>query len=434
MTNLSSLYKTRIMLWAALLSCLGFAVFAYTDMGMAALAGVLPVALLGAALAYNMRSSSSLKQVRRVCARAARGDMEARIIDINDGGDIEAAAHNLNRMLDISDAFVREAGASLSHVSAGKFYRQVIERGLHGSFHNGAGIINAASKSMRIKFEDFSRLTNDFENSVMKVARDVNESAKGLKQNAQLVTSSVENSRNLTREISSNAAMTSGNVNTVAAASEQLSAAVNEIGQQIAISAETAKRAVKEAHETQSSITALSESANHIEEVLGLIREIAEQTNMLALNATIEAARAGDAGKGFAVVASEVKTLAGQTAKATQSIAAHISDMQEKTGISVEAIKSVGKIIGDMSAITSSISAAVEQQDAATQEISRNMQLAASGTENVSSHVTGVAGSIDEAGDAANGVLGASDGLQEDAGILQSEVGKYLERARAVGG
>ncbi len=432
--NLSSLYKTRLILWASLFASAGIVVFAVLKMGMMGAAAAPLVVLLLMAIYYNGRSEASLKQVSTVCAAAARGDMESRILTNRDSGDIEVLSNNINRMLDLADAFIRESRASLFYVSQGKFFRRVLERGLHGAYLDGAQTTNRASETMRVKFENFAELTDQFESSIMHVASSVNESASGLKDTAKSMTSSVDTSRNLTHEISQNAQQTSDNVNTVAVASEELSSAVNEIGQQVSVSAETASRAVSEANETQKVIVSLNESAAQIGEVIDLIREIAEQTNLLALNATIEAARAGEAGKGFAVVASEVKALATQTARATESIGSQISVMQDKTRQSVKAIQNVSKTIADMSSITSAISAAVEEQDAATQEISRNMQQAANGTEIVSGHVAGVAGSIDEAGNAAQTVLGASDGLQNEARVLQEEVVKYLERARSVSG
>ena len=133
----------------------------------------------------------------------------------------------------------------------------------------------------------------------------------------------------------------------------------------------------------------LAKSAGRIGEVVGLINTIAAQTNLLALNATIEAARAGEAGRGFAVVASEVKSLASQTAKATEEISEQISDIQKVAGEAIDAIKGIGGIIGEVNEVATAIAAAVQQQGAATQEITRSTQFAAQGTKNVSDNIIG---------------------------------------------
>ena len=179
-------------------------------------------------------------------------------------------------------------------------------------------------------------------------------------------------------------------VESVASASEQLSASINDISQQAAHAAGIASRAVGQARETDGTVQGLAKSAGRIGEVVGLINTIAAQTNLLALNATIEAARAGEAGRGFAVVASEVKSLASQTAKATDEISEQIADIQKVAGEAIDAIKGIGSIIGEVNEVATAIAAAVQQQGAATQEITRSTQFAAQGTKNVSDNITGV--------------------------------------------
>jgi len=434
MINLSSLSKTSIFLWSALALGLGYIGFMVYSFGVLALTG-LPAGLFVLLALISIRKSiRSMQEISAVCAAGAAGEMETRIIGITDKGEIAEAQHNLNRLMDVSDTFIRESSASLGCISKGIFYRTMIQRGLLGSFGQAAGIINKASASMRVKFSDFARLTDDFEDQIMKVVHLVDDSAGDLRMTAQSLSDNVGISREATGEININARQTSENVNTVAAASEELSAAVNEIGQQVSLSSETASRAVRESHETHSIIKGLSEAANQIGEVVDLIREIAEQTNLLALNATIEAARAGEAGKGFAVVASEVKALATQTARATESISSQVKLIQDKTDTSVSAIENVAKTIENMSAITSAISAAVEEQDAATQEISRNMQQAAQGTGNVTGNVGNVAERIEETGRSASDMLASSDSLKSEATTMKQQVISYLERARAVSG
>src|SRR5439155_26415316 len=177
---------------------------------------------------------------------------------------------------------------------------------------------------------------------------------------------------------------------------------------QVVNSAQIAGKAVEEAGTTDATMQGLADNASRISVVIDLIQVIASQTNLLALNATIEAARAGEAGRGFAVVASEVKSLANQTAKATEEIRLQIAGMQEVTTSAVGAIRNIGQTIGEINDITTAIAAAVEEQGAATREIARNVQHAAGGTAEVSSNIVGVSTASAEAGSAAGEVLSAS--------------------------
>ncbi|MBV8538084.1 MAG: MCP four helix bundle domain-containing protein [Alphaproteobacteria bacterium] len=223
----------------------------------------------------------------------------------------------------------------------------------------------------------------------------------------------------------------SANVQTVASASEELSASIKEISQQVARAATTAGRAVDEARQTDQTVQGLAVAAQKIGDVVKLINDIAGQTNLLALNATIEAARAGEAGKGFAVVASEVKSLATQTAKATEEISAQIAAVQGVTKDTVEAIKRIGTTIDEVSTVATSIASAVEEQGAATQEISRNTQQAAQRTKDVSENVAGVSEGAAATGTAAHGVKSAAESLSEQADRLRGQINDLLAKIRA---
>jgi methyl-accepting chemotaxis protein len=220
-------------------------------------------------------------------------------------------------------------------------------------------------------------------------------------------------------------------VDSVAAASEELSASINDISQQAAHAAGIASRAVDQARMTDGTVQGLAKSAGRIGEVVGLINTIAAQTNLLALNATIEAARAGEAGRGFAVVASEVKSLASQTAKATDEISEQIADIQKVAGEAIDAIKSIGGIIGEVNEVATAIAAAVQEQGAATQEITRSTQYAAQGTKNVSENIGGVKTDADAAAAAAENVKAASQTLETQSKHLGSQVTEFLGRIRA---
>jgi len=231
--------------------------------------------------------------------------------------------------------------------------------------------------------------------------------------------------------VGSAASEASTRVQTVAAAAEELSSSITEISRQMAQSAAISGRAVETARRTDVTVRALAEGAEQIEHVAELISSIASQTNLLALNATIEAARAGEAGRGFAVVASEVKSLANQTAKATDEIRQQIASMQQVATSAVGAIRNIGQTIGQINEVTTAIAAAVEQQGAATREIARNIQHAAGGTSEVSSNIIGVSAASAEAGSAAGEVLDASGALRREADILRDEIHAFLANIRA---
>jgi len=220
-------------------------------------------------------------------------------------------------------------------------------------------------------------------------------------------------------------------VESVASAAEELSASINDISQQAAHAAGIASRAVDQAAKTDGTVQGLAKSAGRIGEVVGLINTIAAQTNLLALNATIEAARAGEAGRGFAVVASEVKSLASQTAKATDEISEQISDIQKVAGEAIDAIKGIGAIIGEVNEVATAIAAAVQEQGAATQEITRSTQYAAQGTKNVSENITGVKADADASAEAAENVKGASQTLETQSQHLGHQVSDFLGKIRA---
>ena len=230
--------------------------------------------------------------------------------------------------------------------------------------------------------------------------------------------------------VSAAAEEASTNVQTVAAAAEELSASIQEISRQVVQSSVIASQAVTEAGQTTETMRSLSEAAQKIGEVIRLINDIASQTNLLALNATIEAARAGEAGKGFAVVASEVKSLANQTARATEDISAQVAAMRNATNAAAEAIARIDKTIGNMNEISTSIAAAMEQQGAATQEIARNVQEAARGTAEVTSNIVGLNQVVEDTGAAAVDVLTSADSLGEQTATLRARVDRFLMEIR----
>ena len=271
----------------------------------------------------------------------------------------------------------------------------------------------------------------EFEATVRAALESLQNSASSMQTTAQNMSTTADQSNALVNAVASAAEETSVNVQTVSAGTEQLSSSISEIGRQVITSAEIARKAVDEAGKTDATMQGLAENAGRISVVVDLIQTIASQTNLLALNATIEAARAGEAGRGFAVVASEVKSLANQTAKATDEIRLQIASMQQVTTSAVGAIRSISDTISEINDVTTSIAAAVEQQGAATREIARNIQHAAGGTAEVSSNIVGVSTASAKAGSAASEVLAASGELRSEADVLRSEIDAFLSKIRA---
>lgn len=271
----------------------------------------------------------------------------------------------------------------------------------------------------------------EFETAVRSALDSLQSAAGSMQSTAQGMSATADQSSALVSAVASAAEETSVNVQTVSAGTEELSSSIAEIGRQVVASAEIARKAVDEAGATDTTMQGLADNAARISVVVDLIQTIASQTNLLALNATIEAARAGEAGRGFAVVASEVKSLANQTAKATDEIRQQIGNMQNVTTTAVSAIRNISTTISEINDVTTAIAAAVEEQGAATREIARNIQHAAGGTSEVSSNIVGVSNASQEAGTAAAEVLGASDALRREADVLREEINAFLSNIRA---
>jgi methyl-accepting chemotaxis protein len=357
---------------------------------------------IGSILVVSRRIMGPLQVIQTAMVRVAGGDLNAEV-----------------RFTDRQDEIGALAGA------LGTFKQNAVEKARIED-EQRARHAQAEQRQLAIEghIKSFEGQMRDALSALGQASSDMRTTSDGMSATAERTNSQVKSVASASEEASSN-------VQTVAAASEELSASIAEISRQVSHAATIAGRAVDETKQTDGTVQGLAEAATRIGEVVKMINDIAGQTNLLALNATIEAARAGEAGKGFAVVASEVKSLANQTAKATEDISAQINAIQNVTKDAVEAIKRIGGTIGEVSSVATSIASAVEEQGAATQEITRNTQQAAQRTKDVSGHIEGVTSGANATGQAAQGVKSAAEALGRQGEQLRSQVDDFLAKIRA---
>ena len=289
----------------------------------------------------------------------------------------------------------------------------------------------AEKRNKEQRRQEMLSLADRFDQKVRGVVSAIVRSSDYLRSSAQALSANAEQTQRQSAAVSAATEEATANVQTVSSAGTELTASINEISKQVQSAAAISSEAAREAQAANARITGLAESAAKIGEVVKMINDISSQTNLLALNATIESARAGDAGKGFAVVAGEVKSLAGQTGRATEDIGQQISGVQGETQAAVQAIANITATVDRINELTAAIAGAVEEQGAATAEIARNVDQASQGTREVANNISGVAQAATETGRMAQDVLKAAAGLKDESDALEREVQTFLREVRA---
>ena len=382
------------------------------------------------------RDREAIRRATRIVAAVADGDFEQRIIGVSSDPEVAAMEIAINRLIDRTDAYLRESQTCVEYVRKNKHFRLIPETGMVGSFRNAARAVNTTLYAIKSRHDGFLDLGSRLETQLSEVMGNVSSTISALRGNADALDTTSGQASEQCTTVAAGAEEASTNMQSVAASAEELTSSIEEINRQVVQSAGLADQAVEKSRAMNQTITGLDGVTDRIGDIVKLIQGIADQTNLLALNATIEAARAGEAGRGFAIVAQEVKTLAGQTADATDQISHQISELQGTMSGAVTANTDISSAIEQINAACNAIATAVTQQSAATAEIARNVSEAALGTGDVSNGIGVVQNATQTTRDMVASVTTSTDTLttqEENLNALRGNIVSFLEDVRRVG-
>jgi methyl-accepting chemotaxis protein len=381
---------------------------------------------------------SWLAQAAMVIERAARGDLEARILGIDAPGDLGRVLHGINGLLDLVDAYVRESGAVMDAAKEGVFNRPFLTQGLLGSFGRNAAVLDRARLLMGERSEALALLrsrqldlADGFESGVLRAVDQVAQAATELERVASLLSTTVQGAAADSSAATQLAEEADRAVAAIAERLDLLESSIRTVGQRADQSSQVAEEARGRSDRAQERVAELCESSRCIGAMVGMIREVAQQTNLLALNASIEAARAGQLGKGFAVVASEVKTLSANTRQTTVEIDGLVGAMRGATDQVVDSFRSIDAVLCDVRSMAQEIAGAVGEQQRMADEVHSSSNSVRQRTQDVHTRIGGVHSAATSLLDEARTLFSAAERLSRSATSVREEVVTFLTDIRS---
>lgn len=426
LSNLRRILISGLMLAFALIGALLMAPTHAPFFSLIATIALLVMALIGTVAIT--RHKRIIDELYDIVHDAADGKMGVRVNNRQTLGYLAPLQNAVNQLLDLTEAFAKEAAGAMGHASRGSYYRKILPRGLRGDLIGYAGTVNAALDAMHEKTRNFSDSAGRIGDDIQSVVGSVSNSAKQLSDSSDFLSRQVSRIAEQANDMRLAADDSTEALNGIAVATEQFSASIRQIGVQINGSAELAEAAVSRARVADNHITRLDDMALRVTKVVELITDVADQTNLLALNATIEAARAGEAGKGFAVVATEVKNLASQTSRAAEQVIGEIGEMQSMTREAVSSVREINEKISEIDSGARLVAEAAREQTEVVGAISDRIDQAVRRMQTIAAILADVASGTTESGSVVLQLHSEATNLLGQADSLDGDVRRFIDK------
>ena len=426
LSNLRRILISGLMLAFGLIGALLMAPTHAPFVSLIATIALLVMALIGAVAIT--RHKRIIDELYDIVHDAADGKMGVRVNNRQTQGYLAPLQNAVNQLLDLTEAFAKEAAGAMGHASRGSYYRKILPRGLRGDLIGYAGTVNAALDAMHEKTRNFSDSAGRIGDDIQSVVGSVSNSAKQLSDSSDFLSRQVSRIAEQANDMRLSADDSTEALNGIAVATEQFSASIRQIGAQINGSAELAEAAVSRARVADNHITRLDDMALRVTKVVELITDVADQTNLLALNATIEAARAGEAGKGFAVVATEVKNLASQTSRAAEQVIGEIGEMQSMTREAVSSVREINEKISEIDSGARLVAEAAREQTEVVGAISDRIDQAVRRMQTIAAILADVASGTTESGSVVLQLHSEATNLLGQADSLDGDVRRFIDK------